>query len=476
MDNDKNSKILRSLEEQNPWWESGNADDYDLPSFKRKEYQEVHDAFFSDIRRFPVLSGPRRVGKSTIMLQLIDELLASGKAKPSQILFYTLDDFPNVVASIEDVLNVYREAIYPDYDFYLFLDEAQKDPYWKNSLKRLYDLHKKARAIICGSSSVELEKQSDESGAGRFLTIKIPTMSFYDFCELNDEKKDIQSIDVFKMHELSLPEQTSIYMKLSSLSRQYFRYLKLGGFPEYARSEQYGEVSRLIRDQIITKAISQDIVESYSLRDPSALINLYSYLCYHSSDIISIEALTQALEIDKATCNQYLLALENANLIYVSEQMNLSGKSLLRKRRKIYVSDYALRCAVTRNNDVETNPRELGYAIETVSFKHTKDYFSSVDEWLYNVGYVRGSLDKEIDIVVQKRGIDFQYVEAKYRNNSRIKDADGTVIMGLEDTPGYLITKDPTDYGLQDRGKTKLYRIPAFAYAYLLGKMMGKGF
>ena len=80
MDNDKNSKILRSLEEQNPWWESGNADDYDLPSFKRKEYQEVHDAFFSDIRRFPVLSGPRRVGKSTIMLQLIDELLASGKA------------------------------------------------------------------------------------------------------------------------------------------------------------------------------------------------------------------------------------------------------------------------------------------------------------------------------------------------------------------------------------------------------------
>ena len=409
------------------------------------------------------------------MLQLIDELLKSGKAKPRQILFYTLDDFPNVVASIDEVLNAYHDAVYSDYDFYLFLDEAQKYRYWKNSLKKLFDLHKKAHAVISGSSSVELEKQSDESGAGRFLTIKIPTMSFFDFCELNGEKKDIGDIDVFKMHELSLPEQSSIYMKLSSLNRQYIRYLKLGGFPEYAKSEHYGEVSRLIRDQVITKAISQDIVETYSLRDASALINLYSYLCYHSSDIISIEAITQALEIDKATCNQYLLALEKANLIYVSEQMNLSGKSLLKKRRKIYVSDYALRCAVTRNSDIETNPRELGYAIETVSFKHTKDYFASLDQWLYNVGYVRGDGDKEIDIVVQKRGIDFQYVEAKYRNNSRIKDADGIVVMGLEDTPGYVITKDPMDYGLQDRGKTKLYRIPAFAYAYLLGKRMGEG-
>ncbi len=474
MNDDKNSKILRSLQEQNPWWESGDTDSFDLPSFKRKEYQKVQDVFFSDIRRFPVLSGPRRVGKSTIMLQLIDELLKSGKAKPRQILFYTLDDFPNVVASIDEVLNVYHEAIYTDYDFYLFLDEAQKDRYWKNSLKKLYDLHKKTHALISGSSSVELEKQSDESGAGRFLTVKIPTMSFFDFCELNGEKKDIGDVDVFKMHELSLPEQSAIYMKLSSLSRQYFRYLKLGGFPEYARTERYGEASRLIRDQVITKAISQDIVEAYSLREASALIDLYSYLCYHSSDIISIEAITQALEIDKATCNQYLLALEKANLIYVSEQMNLSGKSLLKKRRKIYVSDYALRCAVTRNNDVETNPRELGYAIETVSFKHTKDYFAGLDEWLYNVGYVRGNGDKEIDIVVQKRGIDFQYVEAKYRNNSRIKDADGIVVMGLEDVPGYVITKDSTDYGLQDRGNTKLYRIPAFAYAYLLGKQMGE--
>ena len=62
-------------------------------------------------------------------------------------------------------------------------------------------------------------------------------------------------------------------------------------------------------------------------------------------------------------------------------------------------------------------------------------------------------------------------MEAKYRNSSRIKDSDGIIVMGLEDTPGYIITKDPLDFGLQERGKTELYRIPAFAYAYLLGKV-----
>lgn len=462
-------EILKNLQEQNEWWVSGKINEALVPSFHRNEYERVKYIFNNEIRRFPILSGPRRVGKSTIMFQIIDELLKSG-VKPTRILFYTLDDFPNNEVKVKDVVRVFNKFIYSESDFFLFIDEAQKDKTWKEFIKQLFDLNKSVKVMISGSSSVEIENSSNESGAGRFLTVKIPTFSFYEFCELNDRKINISDIDVFKMHELPLEEQTNIYMKISSLYKEFIRYLKIGGFPEYAKSEQYGYISKLIRDQVVIKAIKQDIPNVCIIKDVDAISNLYFYFCYHTSDAINVSVISKELGIDRATCNQYIDALEKANLIYVSEQLDIGGKKALKPRKKIYVSDYGIRCAVTRNNDIEKDDTELGYAIETVSFKHTKDYFDSVDDEFYTVGYSRDENDKEIDIVVKENGSDIQYIEAKYRKNSHIKDTDGIIVYGLKNVPGYVVSKESDDFGLIKRGETSLYRIPAIAFTYLLGK------
>ena len=462
-------EILRNLQDQNGWWVLGKIDENLVPAFHRNEYDRVKFIFNNEIRRFPILSGPRRVGKSTIMFQMIDELLKAN-IKPTRILFYTLDDFPNNEVSVKDVLRVYNKYIYPENDFYLFVDEAQKDKNWKGCIKQLFDLNKKVKVMISGSSSVEIENDSNESGAARFLTVKIPTFSFYEFSELNGKRLDVPNVDVFKMHELPLSEQTNIYMKISTLYRDFIRYLKNGGFPEYSKSEQYNYVSKLIRDQVVVKAIRQDIPNVCPIKDIDALSNLYSYFCYHTSDVINIIVISKELGIDRATCNQYVDALEKSNLIYISEQLDIDGKKALKPRKKIYVSDYGIRCAVTRNNDIEKDDTELGYAIETVSFKHTKDYFSSLDNELYSVGYIRSIGNKEIDIVVRESSNDIQYIEPKYRKNSHIKDADGIIVYGLKNVPGYVITKESDDFGLFKRGETYLYKIPMIAYAYLLGK------
>ncbi len=462
-------EILRNLQEANQWWASGKIDADLVPSFHRSEFERVKFIFHNELRRFPILSGPRRVGKSTIMFQMIDDLLRSG-VKPTRILFYTLDDFPNNEVSVKDAVRVYNKYIYSENDFYLFIDEAQKDKTWKDFVKQLFDLNKKVKVMISGSSSVEIENDSNESGAARFLTIKIPTLSFYEFCELNHKSIDIPEVDVFSLYKLSLNEQTSIFMKIASLYKEFIRYLKIGGFPEYAQSEQYSYVSKLIRDQVVIKAIRQDIPNVSLINDIDALSNLYSYFCYRTSEIVNVSVIAKELGITRVTCNQYIDALKKANLIYISEQLNIDGKKALKPRKKIYVSDYGIRCAVTRNNDVEIDDTDLGYAIETVSFKHTKDYFISADEELYNVGYCRSEGNKEIDIVVQENGKDKQYIEAKYRKNSHIKDSDGIVVYGLKDAPGYVISKDVDDFGLSKRGEISLYRIPAIAYVYLLGK------
>ena len=462
-------EILKNLQEQNEWWITGKINEDLVPTFYRNEYKRVKFIFNNEIRRFPILSGPRRVGKSTIMFQIIDELLKSG-VKPTQILFYTLDDFPNNEVSIKEVVRVFNKYIYSENDFYLFIDEAQKDRTWKEYIKQLFDLNKKAKVMISGSSSVEIENASNESGAARFLTVKIPTLSFYEFCELNNKRVNIKDIDVFKMHELPIEEQTNIYMKMSTLYKEFIRYLKIGGFPEYSKSEQYSYVSKLIRDQVVIKAIKQDIPNVCSIKDIDALSNLYLYFCFHTSDAINVSVIAKELGIDRTTCNQYIEALEKANLIYISEQLDISGKKALKPHKKIYVSDYGIRYAITRNNDVEKDDTELGYAIETVSFKHTKDYFMSIDDELYSVGYSRADSNKEIDIVVKESGTDIQYIEVKFHKNSHIKDTDGIIVYGLKNVPGYIISKETDDFGLFKRGETSLYRIPVIAFIYLLGK------
>ncbi len=462
--------ILINLHAQNTWWTTGQVDEELAPAFKRSVFNKVCDVFFNEIRRFPVLSGPRRVGKSTMMFQIIDRLLRNG-VKPERILYYTLDEFPNDGVSIQDVVAVYTKYIYDQNDFFLFVDEAQKDKAWKNYLKKLYDLNKNIRVMITGSASVEIEKESDDSGSGRFFTLKIPTMSFYEFCVMNGKEIALPSLDVFRMHELPVPEQTMICLKLGKLYREMIRYMKIGGFPEFAKSENYAYISRLIRDQVVSKAIRQDIPRSFDIRDVDALANLYSYFCFNTSEAISVDSLSKTLEIDRATCNRYIEALEKANLIYVSEQLNIGGKKPLKPRKKVHISDYGIKCAVTRITDVESNPTEFGTAIETIAYKHTRDHFEGIDRNLYTVGYSRSEKGQEIDIVIQENSVDFQYIEAKYRRDSAIKDSDGIVVFGMQDTPGYVITKDQDDFGLTERKQTKLYRIPAVVFFYLIGRM-----
>lgn len=465
----KDTDILKNIQSQNTWWTTGVVDKELVPDLKRNVYRKVHEVFFNEIRRFPVLSGPRRVGKSTMMFQTIDELLRSG-VKPEQILFYTLDEFPNDGISIKEVVETYQKYVNDEDDFYLFIDEAQKDKSWKNYVKKLFDLKKNVRAMITGSASVEIEKESDDSGSGRFLTLKIPTMSFYEFCVMNGNIQDIPEVDVFKIYKLPLPEQTKIYMKLGSLYREMIRYMKIGGFPEFANSENYSYISRLLRDQVVSKAIKQDIPRSFDIRDVDALSNLFTYFCINTSEAINVDTISKTLGKDRATCSHYIDALEKANLIYISEQLNIGGKKPLKPRKKVHIADYGIKCAVTRNTDIETNDTEFGAAIESIAYKHTRDYFDSLDDDLYRVGYSRDDKGQEIDIVIQENSADVQYVEAKFRNNSTIKDTDGIVVYGMENTPGYVITKDTDDFGLTERKNTKLYRIPAVAYFYLIGR------
>ena len=462
-------KILSVVASFNPWWQSGSVPKIFVKEFKRNGYYTCKQAFFNEIRRIVVMSGARRTGKTTIVYQIIDDLLNAG-VKPQNILYLTFDHPVIRATDFDDLISMYRNNISDNEEFYVFLDEVQYNKYWTNYLKILYDMNPKVRAVATGSASSMVEGAVRESGAGRWTVIKIPTLSFYEYCEIKGIKKELPLINVFKMHELSKQEQTRIIMALSDLQIQLIKYLQIGGFPEFVNVEDIVYAQRILREDVVDRAIKHDLPSVYDIRSVDELEKVFVYLCYHSSNIINVDAMSKEFEgVSKPTIEKYIGYLKSANLINVSKQLNAEGKTVLKSKNKIYVADSGIRGSIVLGADIVSKPEELGYALETSAYKHIKDYFFNQNT-LYDVGYIRNSKGAEIDIAVQYKGMPIQYVEAKMRKRSIIKDDDGIVIYGLKDVPGYVISKNATDYGLTEKENTSLYRIPAFAFLYLIGK------
>jgi len=461
--------ILSILTSYNQWWQSGIVPKAFLKDFKRCGYYTCRKALKSDLRRIVVMSGARRTGKTTIIYQTISDLLEEG-VKPQNILFFTFDHPVIRAAGIDQVLSIYKENISADEQFYLFVDEIQFDKEWTHYLKMAYDMNPQMRAVATGSASATVEDGVRESGAGRWTVIRIPTLSFYEYCQIKGLDVNAECEDVFKIHTLSKQEQTRIIMGMSDLQVHLMRYLQLGGFPELVKTEDVTYAQALIREDVMDRAIKHDLPKIHEIRSIDELEKVFIYLCYNSSSVINVEAMCKEFEgVSKPTIEKYIQYLADANLINISQQLNIQGKKVLKRKNKIYIADSGIRSAVVLDADIYTKKSELGYALETTVFKHVKDYFTSINK-LYEVGYVRDGKGAEIDVAVQYAGRPIQYIEAKMRNNSTVKDDNGIVIYGLADVPGYVISKNATDFGLSDRKDTQLYRIPAFAFLYLIGK------
>lgn len=463
--------ILYLLYSYNPWWRTRVVPKgFDKP-IKRIPFYEAKKVFDNnEIRRTILLSGARRTGKTTIMYQTISYLIAKG-ISPKDILFISFDHPLLKMCSIQDVLNVYFSNVSSDEEIYCFFDEIQNSDSWNSWLKILYDTHPNIKIMATGSASPILESKTKESGLGRWVTIQVPTLSFFEYCEILqiEEPKLPKSVKPTQLYLLSNLEQADIMNKLSFLQSHFIRYLQVGGFPELALSSDDVYAQRVLREDIVDKALKRDLPAIYSIRNTNDIEKVFLYLCYNSSNIISIQAICKELEVNRATLEKYIKYLESANLIYISELIHMSSKQILKSQNKIYISDAAIRNAVLMKDDITNDATELGIIAETAVYKHVKAF--SYDG-LAKVGYFRGGdKNKEIDIVVEFHQMSTPImIEVKYREDSKITEKDLIVEFSESSRPNLVVTKKIDDFGLFRYGNgKKIYKIPAPVFLYLLG-------
>ena len=116
-------QVIKVMRQYNPWWKNQSVIREDSKPYKRLAfYKAVEILDCRSIRRFLLLSGARRVGKTTIMYQLIEKLLSDG-VNPRNILYISFDNPIIKLESTENILHIF-ETLYPtDGMKYVFFDE-----------------------------------------------------------------------------------------------------------------------------------------------------------------------------------------------------------------------------------------------------------------------------------------------------------------------------------------------------------------
>lgn len=469
-------QVIKVLRQYNPWWRNPSAIKEESKPQKRLAYYEALKMIeHKTLRRFAVLSGARRVGKTTIMYQMIDHLIDEG-VNPKNILYVSFDNPMVKLVSVEAVLSIY-EQLYPiEGPRYIFLDEIQYTDHWELWMKVIYDSRKDIRLTATGSASPILEKGAADSGTGRWSVLKIPTLSFYEYCRLLKLEEPIlprerKLTDLVKMSGAQLGDLMDRFVPLEG---HFNRYLMIGGFPELVLSDDDLYAQRMLREDVVDKVIKRDVLTLFNIRSPLLMEKLFLYLCMNSSEIFSVTTAAKELEnTSVSTIDGYIEALEMSNLIYLAKPLDVGSKGALKGKPKIFIADAAIRNAVLMIEDVLSDEKELGIMVETAVYKHIVSFCRGRTA---QPGYFRKAKDnqKEVDVVVELPREKI-LCEVKYRNNSHISASDAIVELCRDKdanvTNAFLITKRLDDFGVaKHETATPILRIPAIAFLYLLGK------
>ncbi|MBV1820708.1 ATP-binding protein [Clostridium cochlearium] len=476
-----NEQVIKVLRQYNPWWRNPLAIKEESKPGKRVAYYEaIKMMMHKSIRRFVVLSGARRVGKTTIMYQMIEKLIDDG-VNPQNILYVSFDNPMVKLVNVDTVLSIY-ESLYPiEGTRYIFFDEIQYTKHWELWMKVIYDNRKDIRLTATGSASPIIEKGAADSGTGRWGVLKIPTMSFYEYCKLLEIEEPIlpKNLKLTNLVNMNKAELGDLMSRFENLKGHFNRYLTIGGFPELVLADDDMYAQRMLREDVVDKVIKRDVLTLFNIRNPILMEKLFLYLCMNSTEMFNVTTAAKELEnTSVSTIDNYIKALEMSNLIYLSKPVDVGSKGSLKGKPKIFIADAAIRNAVLMVDDVLADEKELGAMVETAVYKHMVSFYQGSPAQL---GYFRKAKDnqKEVDVVIELPREKI-LCEVKYRNNSHIPKSDAIVELCNDDkskvTNAFLVTKGLDDFGIaKHETKVLILRIPAIAFLYILGKIEADG-
>ncbi|MFP4471452.1 MAG: ATP-binding protein [Bacteroidales bacterium] len=353
-----------SLFRFNPWWEQK----HNFSIIDRPKYRSLlTESLGND--QIILLTGLRRIGKTSLMrlsiLWLIDQL----KIDPKYIFYVSLDDYTLKEASILNIIDAYRKIQQIRYDekIYVFLDEVAYKQDFALQLKNLHDSqHVK---VFAASSSSSLLVAGKHHITGRNKIIEVLPLDFKEYLQF-------KKINISKAN----PHLFEI---------EFENFLKTGGIPQYVTEYDPAYIHELVDDVIM-----KDIAAVNAIRQPKVLKDLFLMLMERAGKQVSLNKLAKLLGISVDTVARYFDLFVKAYLIYPVDRYGKTNERLL-SPKKIYAPDTGIRVHYT-------GFRDKGSLFENYVFLKLKSF---QPEYLYQD-------QTELDFRLQSG----QVVEAKYHN------------------------------------------------------------
>jgi predicted AAA+ superfamily ATPase len=464
-------ELVAILSQFNPWWRREKIPD--LPVWRRRAFDGLMEwVEHPPAQRAVLVSGPRQVGKTTLLLQAIERLVDSGVPR-GNILYATFDHPICKLAGLDAVLEAWRE-LEPKVEGpeYLFLDEAQFVKDIGTWVKHQVDFFKTRRIVFTGSA-MPLVQTATESGVGRWHTLRVLTLSFYEYLQIKKIPLPIipSVASIRDLFDCAPNEYYRMSEAATFLIGHFHEYLVRGGFPQTALVESITQAQRLLREDIIEKVLKRDMTALFGVRRILELEQMFIFLCMHDGGLQDIQTISKDLGIAKQTVQNFIDLFESTYLIYRLPPFGY-GKEVLRGKAKLYLGDPAIAPAVLmKGKTILEDAHALSQCVETAVIGHL---FSHCAYNEARFSYWRNQKEKEVDLIVEMGNLIIPF-EVKYQSQMvQARDVSGLIDLCNQKAAiqqGYIITKSPQDIGpLPENGlEKKTMRIPAALFCYWLG-------
>lgn len=286
-----------------------------------------------DLNLIKVITGVRRSGKSTLLLQYKDYLI-SQKISEKNIIYMNFESAEWYDIKNYEDLYLYIKSNISKGKNYILLDEVQNVESWEKAVNSmLVDIN--CDIYITGSNAYLLSSELTTLLAGRVLTIKIYPFSFKEFIKEYPFEKNEDKYDKFD------------------------KYLKFGGMPMLVNMNDNEELMINYLNDIKEVVLKKDVINRNKIKDVVFLDNLIKYMASCIGNLTTPNSIADFMQkngstVTNETVDSYLKMIENAYFIYRVPRYELKGKQLLKTQGKYYFIDNGLKNIINGLSSYDT--------------------------------------------------------------------------------------------------------------------------
>lgn len=391
-----------------------------MNSIARPEYYEKIKPFIGK-QIIKVLTGQRRVGKSFIMLQIMDFIR---KENPSANIIYLnceLEQFSHIKTNI-DLDEYLKDKFKNEHDNYLFIDEIQEINSFQLTIRSLF-AGNKCDIVCTGSNAGMLSGELATSLSGRYIEINIHSLSFTEFLRFHKLEKGIESL---------------------------MKYLRYGGMPYLPNIGLNDDLPFEYLRNVYSSILLRDVVTRENIRNISFLENLVFYLADNIGSLFSANNISkflksQRIEISPQLTMNYLKALSNAYFVHKVVRSEIGGLKIFEIGEKYYFEDLGLRNSIKGFNQKADMHKLLENAVYLYLLQRGyRVYVGKIDH-------------KEIDFIADKNGLKIYVQVCLQLTDNAISNREfGNLMMIKDNYPKYVITLNDVIIGNDYKGIKQL--------------------